>query len=280
MTRTERESQAALVYLSAPPANFIYFRVMMTHLQMSSYKRVKTGIQPAANTSLVFEHQKNESEPSELVAVSSYSEEELGADDCNTEMNGTERTEDAIASGSKNGISEDEEIERSVDDLADPDAEESEDDSNAGFDKPVFVYGSLQHPAILFRAMYPDAAMTKRRLESIEKRMSTASVQGFKRVKLRNAAYPAAIREQDQFISGKVYVPRTISERCRLIMFEEEEYRPVNVVLMSGKYKSLNATLFLWKSSREDLLHGGEDWSFEQFISTESCMQFFRDIRE
>ncbi|MFT3801235.1 MAG: gamma-glutamylcyclotransferase family protein [Burkholderiaceae bacterium] len=83
--------------------------------------------------------------------------------------------------------------------------------------RAVFTYGSLMFPSVwtaVVRGRYPSRR---------------AWLHGFRRYAVRGEAYPAAVRDPDARIAGRLYLDVDADDLARLDAFEGAEYERITV---------------------------------------------------
>lgn len=119
--------------------------------------------------------------------------------------------------------------------------------------KRIFVYGTLQFPAIA-------AAVTGRRLEG-----RAATLDGYARFQVRDAPYPGITPRAGARVAGLVYDDVDAAALARIDDFEGEMYRreAVTVVLADGSGELMAETYVMRPRWRSAL--GGADWDADAF---------------
>jgi gamma-glutamylcyclotransferase (GGCT)/AIG2-like uncharacterized protein YtfP len=124
----------------------------------------------------------------------------------------------------------------------------------------VFVYGSLLFPEIA-------EGLSGEKLE-----WQDATLNGYSRLALKEADYPAIIKQNNSTVKGKVLLNLDKNAIDLLTFYEGDEYKmaAVKVETDSG---TINALAFIWIAGNEFLEN--YDWSEEQFES--ESLAFYRD---
>ncbi len=116
--------------------------------------------------------------------------------------------------------------------------------------KHVFTYGSL-----MFSTVWEGVVQCNYR-------SAPATVRGFKRLRVRDAQYPALVIDRNAAaLSGKVYFDVSPIDIARLDHFETSDYARVSIAtLTEGKITVAQAYLALFPEELEGL-----DWSSTKF---------------
>ena len=125
--------------------------------------------------------------------------------------------------------------------------------------RPLFCYGSLLNDEVFTRAT---GGMV------YEKRVDGAILKGHRRVRVKNAAYPAALPYADHEIVGGLIFLKTVENWQILDRFESSDYKRETVSVVVPQDKGLvqmEADVYLWDRT-SDLLEI-HDWSYEKFLS-------------
>ncbi|WP_319231329.1 gamma-glutamylcyclotransferase family protein [Draconibacterium orientale] len=124
----------------------------------------------------------------------------------------------------------------------------------------VFVYGSLLFPEIA-------EGLSGQKLE-----WQDATLNGYSRLALKGADYPAIIKKNNSTVKGKVLLNLDKNAIDLLTFYEGDEYKmaAVKVETVSG---TINALAFVWIAGNEFLEN--YDWSEEQFES--ESLAFYRN---
>jgi gamma-glutamylcyclotransferase (GGCT)/AIG2-like uncharacterized protein YtfP len=116
--------------------------------------------------------------------------------------------------------------------------------------KQLFVYGTLMFPEI------------REKLTGKTFKTSPALLSGYRRTKVKDADYPAIVKNPDAEVEGILL--EDVDEQTIEILsfFEGDEYKTQYVEVFSGNRK-IPALTFVW-ATREKLLPG-EDWDITEF---------------
>lgn len=116
--------------------------------------------------------------------------------------------------------------------------------------KQLFVYGTLMFPEI------------REKLTGKVFKISPAVLPGYRRTKVKDADYPAIVKNPDSEVEGILL--EDVDEQTIEILsfFEGDEYKTHHVEVFSGNRK-IPALTFVW-ANREKLLPD-EDWDITEF---------------
>jgi len=104
----------------------------------------------------------------------------------------------------------------------------------------VFVYGSLQSPRVV-------QALLQRMPEH-----GPATVQGYRRVKVKGQVYPAVRPQEGHSVGGILVQNLSAEELRRFDTFEDEDYTREEVLLVEPS--GAKAFIYVWKQEAEDKL--------------------------
>ena len=135
--------------------------------------------------------------------------------------------------------------------------------------RPVFVYGTLCANRLLAWVLTGDASNA----DVVSQLVRPARVAGFSRFAVRDADYPAAIKDDNTSatVNGNLVEIQAVSQRRRLDDFEGDLYTavPVCVSLLddSGnpRGETISADMYIW-NEHEDCL-STEPWDLDVFIA-------------
>jgi gamma-glutamylcyclotransferase (GGCT)/AIG2-like uncharacterized protein YtfP len=116
--------------------------------------------------------------------------------------------------------------------------------------KQLFVYGTLMFPEI------------REKLTGKAFKTSPAVLSGYRRTKVKDADYPAIVKNPDSEVEGILL--EDVDEQTIEILsfFEGDEYKTQHVEVFSGNRK-IPALTFVW-ANRKKLLPD-EDWDLTEF---------------
>ena len=123
----------------------------------------------------------------------------------------------------------------------------------------VFVYGTLMDRDVL-------AAVLKAHTVPAS-RLIPATLEGHRRFALKGRAYPSLVPDGDAAVEGLVFQGCSRKEWARLLAYEDVEYTPGTVRVVSGQGADAGmreARVFLGGPGHRRL-DAGCDWSFEDW---------------
>lgn len=124
----------------------------------------------------------------------------------------------------------------------------------------LFAYGTLMWPEVF-------EAVVGRRLPSVP-----VVLRGFKRLRVKNACYPAIVRSPDDEVEGVIYRGLSGEEMRRLDAFEGAEYQRIECEVHDTRV-SVYVFVDAFRARLEDA-----PWKPES-IDDESRARFSREIR-
>ncbi|KAG1681009.1 hypothetical protein FOA52_009969 [Chlamydomonas sp. UWO 241] len=126
----------------------------------------------------------------------------------------------------------------------------------------AFVYGTLMSPVVLQAVV--------RRVPP----MQPASIHGFARYRVIDAAYPAIVPHPGGRVKGQLLSDLTEQEVALLDYYEDEDYerQTVTPILQDGS-QGPPAYVYVWRPQHVDKL-STEAWDYEEFLTRDLPVYF------
>lgn len=133
--------------------------------------------------------------------------------------------------------------------------------------RPLFIYGTLRAKPLLAWVLTGDSS----NVDQIHHMLRPARVQGYRRVAVKFADYPAVISSSNEadFVDGYLLQVEIPSQRRKLDNFEGELYKVISVVVTLVGHdnqqtgESTSADMYLWDGDMD--LVSSEPWELEIF---------------
>ena len=116
----------------------------------------------------------------------------------------------------------------------------------------IFVYGSLMADEVILKLIH--RVPTKRE----------ATVQGYKRYKLKNRSYPGAFQQERSSIKGLLFFGINEEEMNILDAFEGREYKKEEISAEVEGGERISASMYTYIETSV-LLHEEDEWSYSNF---------------
>lgn len=126
--------------------------------------------------------------------------------------------------------------------------------------RPVFVYGSLLSDKVFAKVMQSAFGPTY----VVPRRIAGVVLEGYKRVCVRNAPYPAIIPKDGSHVEGGIYFIQSHDETRLLDTFESDMYRRETIdARVVEENRVVEADVYVF--DKDVLLLDDTPWSFEEF---------------